>query len=119
MKVTPRARALNVLNIVLRQGLTMKNSFCVRRCDVDRNIGSLIRTTGVIADELSVADDDGLTAGLASMLGNLANDFSEEAARCNDPALAACLRLQAADLWRVISDSGVVLEDETEQTASA
>jgi hypothetical protein len=112
MEVTPRARALNVLNVILRQGLTMKNSFCVGRCDVDANIGSLIRTAGAIADELSVADDDDIPPMLANSLASLANVFGDEAHRCGDPALSACLRLQSADLWRVLSDSGVVLQEE-------
>ncbi len=112
MKVTPRARALNCLNVVLKQGLTMKNSFCVGRCDVEANIGSLIRRTGVIADKLSVADDDGIDPELATWLAALAARFADEASRCKDPALAACLRLQSADLWRALGDSGVVIADE-------
>jgi hypothetical protein len=112
MKVTPRARALNCLNVVLKQGLTMKNSFCVGRCDVEANIGGLIRKTGVIADHLSVADDDGIDPDLATSIATLAGHFADEANRCKDPALAACLRLQSADLWRVLGDSGVVIADE-------
>ncbi len=112
MNVTPRARALNSLNVVLKQGLRMKNTFCVGRCDVELNIGSLIRQAGFIADELSVADDDGINPTVASSLAALASQFVEEANRCVDPALAACLRLQSADLWRVLSDSGLVPPEE-------
>lgn len=112
MKVTPRARALNCLNVVLKQELTMKNSFCVGRCDVEANIGSLIRKTGVIADKLSVADDDGIGPEIATSLAVLAGRFTDEANRCKDPALSACLRLQSADVWRVLGDSGVVIADE-------
>jgi hypothetical protein len=105
----PRARVLNALNLILKQGLTMKTVFCTGRCDVDANIGSLIRQSGVSADELSVADDDDLDTMVA---GSLASQFGEEANRCGDPALSACLRLQSADLWRAIGDSGIELADE-------
>lgn len=112
MQITPRARALNALNVVLKQGLKMKGTFCAGRCDVEANIGSLIRQTGVIADELSVADDDGIDQELAGSLATLAGEYAEEANRCSDPALSACLRLQSADLWRVLSDSGIIPPDE-------
>ena len=110
--MTPRARALNALNIVLKQGLTMKTAFCTGRCDVDANIGSLIRQSGVIADELSVSDEEELNTMVASSLASLASQFGEEANRCGDPALSACLRLQSADLWRALGDSGVELTEE-------
>lgn len=110
--ITPRARALNALNVILKQALTMKNIFCIGRCDVDANIGSLIRQAGVIADELSVSDDDFLGATTVSALASLAAGFTDEANRCTDPALSACCRLQSADLWRAISDSGVEIEEE-------
>ena len=108
----PRERALNALNIILKQGLTMKTVFCTGRCDVDANIGSLIRQAGVIADELSVTDDDSLSTMMVSSLAALAAQFVDEANRCVDPALSACCRLQSADLWRAISDSGLEFEDE-------
>jgi hypothetical protein len=110
--MTPRIRALNALNIVLKQGLTMKTAFCTGRCDVDANIGSLIRQSGVIADELSISEEDGLDMMTAGSLASLASQFGDEASRCGDPALSACLRLQSADLWRAIGDSGVDLQDE-------
>ncbi len=110
--MTPRVRALNALNVILKQGLTMKTVFCAGRCDVDANIGSLIRRSGALADELSVSDDDGLSSMMVSSLAALAAGFSEEANRCGDPALSACCRLQSADIWRAISDSGLELEDE-------
>ncbi len=90
----------------------MKTVFCAGRCDVDANIGSLIRRSGAIADELSVRDDDTLDSPTVSLLAALAAGFAEEAKRCGDPALSACCRLQSADLWRAISDSDSDEEDE-------
>ncbi len=90
----------------------MKTTFCVGRCDVDANIGSLIRQSGVIADELSVSDEDGLDAMIAGSLAALASQFGEEANRCSDPALSACLRLQSADLWRAVGDAEVDVQGE-------
>ncbi len=96
-----------------KQGLTMKSAFCTGRCDVDANIGSLIRQSGVIADDLSMSEEEELTTMVASSLASLASQFSEEANRCcSDPALSACLRLQSADLWRALGDSGVELTEE-------
>jgi hypothetical protein len=110
--MTPRTRVLNALNLILKQGLTMKTVFCTGRCDVEANIGSLIRQSGVIADELSVCDEDDLDPMLIGSLASLAAKFGEEADRCGDPALSACLRLQSADLWRAIGDSEIQLPDE-------
>lgn len=110
--MTPRVRALNALNLILKQALTMKTVFCAGRCDVDANIGSLIRRAGTLADELSVSEDENLSAGNANSLASLANRFSDEGQRCTDPALSACCRLQAADLWRAVSDSGIELDEE-------
>ncbi len=109
--MTPRARCLNALSIVVKQGLTMKHVFCVGRCDVEGNIGSLIRQAGVLADELSVSDAEELDVIVASSLASLASQFSDEANRCTDPALSACLRLQSADLWRAIGDSGFAVPE--------